>query len=86
MRALRHNGRKCGEHSRTDTDNCYITHTVCMLKITYIECPSSDFKFMFQLMTGALLRTAGFQTLKIRTKGLLEHLEALISHISRNLC
>jgi len=40
----------------------------------------NNFEFTFQLMTAALLNTKGFQNLKycIRSKGFLEHPEALM--------
>jgi len=40
----------------------------------------NNFEFTFQLLTVGLLNTEGFQNLKyfIRSKGFLEHLEALL--------
>ena len=63
-----------------DTDDYYIIHALRTFKTTCNVRARNNLKFTFQLMTVGLLNTEGFENLKycIRSKGFLEHLEALL--------
>jgi len=52
---------QCRQSSTTDTDDCYVTYTVCTLQIGYNAHHHSNFEFIFHLMTVGLLSTAGFE-------------------------
>jgi len=71
------NGPECGKCSTIDTGDYYVTHAVRTFKTTCNVGARINFEFTFQLMTVGLLNTEGFQNCT-RSKGFLEHLEALL--------